>query len=79
MSLLRVIACIYHWRGTEALEAGDLLREVDGAGGVELVLCGAVGLEPGDLLPESGFKIFELDAGLGGDGALGDAGELERS
>ena len=51
--------------------------EVDGAGGVEFVLRGAVGLQLGDLLPEGGFEVFELDAGLGGDGALDDGGELE--
>ena len=61
----------------EALEASDRLGEVDGAGGVELILGGAVGLELGDLLPEGGFKVFEFDVGLGGDGALDDGGELE--
>ena len=40
----------------ESFEADDLLREVDDAGGVELPLGGAFGLESGDLLPEGGFE-----------------------
>ena len=38
---------------------------------------GPVGLEFGELLPEGRFEVFELDVGLGGDGALEDRVELE--
>jgi len=76
--LVVAVECVgYAAEATEALEAGDLLREIDSAGGVELFFCGTVGLKLGELLPEGGFEVFELDVGLGGDGALHDGGELK--
>ena len=61
----------------EALEADDLVGDVDGAGAVEFGLGGTVGLQAGYFFPEGGFEGVEGDVGFGGDVALGDGAELE--
>ena len=63
-------------KAAEPLQADDLAGELGRLGGLDLFLRGAVVLQFGDLAPEGGFQIFELDAGLGGDVAVDDAGEL---
>ena len=67
----------YAAKTAEALEPADKTGEVDSTCGIELFLSWAFGLKFVDLLPEGGFEVFELHVGLGGDGALGDGGELE--
>jgi hypothetical protein len=62
----------------KALETGDLLGEVNGASGVELLFGWAVGLQFADLLPEGGFEVFELHVWFGGDRAFGDTSQFER-
>ena len=54
-----------------------LLGQIKGLGRFHFFGGGAFGLQLGELLPEGGFQVFELHAGLGGEGAVGDTRQLE--